>query len=634
MVTSGKRSRFLFWLALVTALMALAMGALLVFEITQKRLLTASRNLHVDSVTALTFQAEREFLRFRHVLELASTSRNPPPAETLILRHDIFLSRLALLQDNPSISVLGQRPEYLALRPALAKLVQQSESVMATQPPDPAALAALVTSFNEVGPAFQALSLAAASEVSHLLERQYDTTLSQNEQIVGLTLAQLVLLLGAAMALFVRHSRQEKERLALEAMSRDLSEARVRADEANRGKSMFLANMSHELRTPFNGLMGMLGVLEDTPLNTAQAAYLSTAQTSARHLLTLLNDILDISALEAGKITIQPKPVSLPWLLRDIGALMQPLAAGKGLDFSLELPPQALPWVLADDTRLRQILFNLINNAVKFTDRGEVRVTVREGARSATAIELTMDVADTGIGMDEHDLRQLFQRFQRSQSNIARQFGGTGLGLEISQSLARLMGGNITVNSRLGTGTTFSLQLQLLVCEAPVHDATPPPASPPAEAPQQSAAPGANAEPPLLANPDGARARVLLVEDNPINRMVAMMLLQRMGCQVADCENGQQALDKVQQQSFDLVLMDINMPVMDGLTATRAIRALPGAPARLPIVVLTADVMNEAEAQAHSAGAQGFLSKPVQFAQLQACLQLYLAPGLLPAPKA
>jgi two-component system, sensor histidine kinase len=633
MVTSGKRSRFLFWLALVTAVMALAMGALLVFEITQKRLLTASRDLQTDSVTALTYQAEREFLRFRHALELASNSRNPPPAETLTLRHDIFLSRLALLQDNPSISVLVQRPEYLALRPALAKLVQQSESVMATQPPDPAALAALVVSFNEVGPAFQALSQAADSEVAHLLERQYDTTLIQNEQIVGLTLAQLVLLLGAAAALFVRHSRQEKERLALEAMGRELSEARVRADEANRGKSMFLANMSHELRTPFNGLMGMLGVLEDTPLDTAQAAYLSTAQTSARHLLTLLNDILDISALEAGKISIQPKPVSLPWLLRDIGALMQPLATGKGLGFSLELPPQALPWVLADDTRLRQILFNLINNAVKFTDRGEVRITVREVARAATATELTIEVADTGIGMGEHDLRQLFQRFQRSQSNIARQFGGTGLGLEISQSLARLMGGNITVSSRLGAGTTFSLQLQLVVCEAPVHDAVALPTSPFPVA-QQPAAPRADGQPPFLANPDGARARVLLVEDNPINRMVAMMLLQRLGCQVADCENGQLALDKVQQQSFDLVLMDINMPVMDGLTATRAIRALPGAPARLPIVVLTADVMNEAEAQARSAGAQGFLSKPVQFAQLQACLQQYLAPGLLPATKA
>ena len=633
MASSGKSGRFLFWLGLVTAVMALAMGVLLVFELTQKQLLTASRNLQADSVTALTFQAEREYLRFRQALEAANGSRNAPTAEALTLRHDIFLSRLALLQDNPSMSVVAQRPEYQALRPALASLVRQTDAVMARLPPDPVALATLVASFNDIGPAFQALSLAADSEMAHQMERQYDTTLRQNELIVGLTLAQLVLLLGAAMALFIRHSRQEKERLASEVLSRELNEARVRADEANRGKSMFLANMSHELRTPFNGLMGMLGILEQTALDATQAAYLSTAQTSARHLLTLLNDILDISALEAGKISVKPQPVSLPWLVRDIGTLMQPLAAGKNLDFSVELPPQALPWMLADDTRLRQILFNLINNAIKFTDRGQVRVRVQEVSRSATTIELDLEVSDTGIGMAEHDLKQLFQRFQKAESNIARQFAGAGLGLEISQSLAQLMGGKIKVKSRLGFGTTFSLHLRLNICEAPDQVELLPVALAPLPR-NRPPATVATVPPPLLAQRDGARARVLLVEDNAINRMVAMVLLQRLGCLVADCENGQLAVDKVQQQSFDVVLMDINMPVMDGLTAMRAIRALPGAPAQLPIVVLTADVMNEAEAQALSAGAQGFLSKPLQFAQLQACLQRFVAPGLLAAPNA
>ena len=626
MVAGPKRSRFLFWLALGTALMALAMGALLVFELTQKQLLTASRKLQVDSVTSLTFQAEREFLRFRQALESATGGADPAMVETLRLRYDIFLSRLALLQDNPSISVVAQRAEYLALQPALTSLVRQTEAVMATMPPNPAALANLVASFNDIGPAFQALSQAANSEVAQLLERQYALTLEQNQQIVALTLAQLLLLLGAALALFIRHWRQETERLALKNLSQELGDARVRAEAANRGKSIFLANMSHELRTPFNGLMGMLAALEDSPLDATQANHLSTAQASARHLLTLLNDILDISALEAGKINIQPKPVSLPWLLRDIGALMQPLAAGKGLGFSFELPPQSLPWVMADETRLRQILLNLINNAVKFTDLGQVQVKVHDVARSATRIELDVAVSDTGIGMAEHDLGQLFQRFKKAESSIARQFGGTGLGLEISQSLAQLMGGKITVRSRLGEGTTFTLHLRLDICEASAPAEPQPPALAPLPRQRLAAAPQPAAP---LAHATGPS--VLLVEDNPINRMVAEMLLKRMGCQVTSCANGQLAFDQVQQQRFDLVLMDINMPVMDGLTATRAIRALAGAPARLPIVVLTADIMNQAEAQAIEAGAQGFLSKPVQFEHLQACLQQYLGPHLFPA---
>jgi signal transduction histidine kinase/ActR/RegA family two-component response regulator len=623
MVVGAKRGRFLFWLALVTALMALAMGALLAFELTQKQLLTASRKLQVDSVTSLTFQAEREFLRFRQALEAAESGVSPAMAETLRLRYDIFLSRLALLQDNPSISVLAQRPEYLALQPALSSLVLQTDTVMANLPPKPAELGKLLASFNEIGPAFQALTQAASSEIAQVLERQYALTLEQNQQIVALTVAQLLLLLGAALALFIRHSRQETERLALQALSQELGDARVRADEANRGKSIFLANMSHELRTPFNGLMGMLAALEDSPLDAKQANYLDTAQASARHLLTLLNDILDISALEAGKINIQPKPVSLPWLLRDVGALMQPLAEGKGIGFSFELPPQSLPWVMADETRVRQILLNLINNAIKFTDSGQVQVKVLEVARSATRIELDVAVSDTGIGMAEHDVGQLFQRFKKAESNIARQFGGTGLGLEISQSLAQLMGGKITVHSQLAVGSTFTLHLRLNLSEALQAETPAPEPLAPVQRPRTEAV----AEP-ALPPADETAPRVLLVEDHPINRMVAEMLLKRMGCQVTACANGQLAIDQVMQQRFDLVLMDINMPVMDGLSATRAIRALPGALARLPIVVLTADIMNQAEAQAMTAGAQGFLSKPIQFAQLQACVQQYLASDL------
>ena len=631
MAAGRKNRRFLTWLAIGTALLALANTALLTFLLNQRQLIAESRSLQTDSVTAFTFQAEREFMRYRQTLDAAVNSRRPPDDEALTLRHDIFLSRVTLLRESGSIGSLELRPEYTALKPKLEALVTQAERAMAKTPRDKADLAALLDAFYAIGPGFQMLSLAADSELARQLERQSATALSLSNQTVALTLFQLLLLLAVAYGLYAWHARQTAERLALENLSKELREATLRADEANRGKSAFLANMSHELRTPFNGLMGMLGVLDDTQLDATQRGYLQTAQTSAQHLLTLLNDILDISALEAGKITVKAAPVNLAWLLRDIGALMQPLANGKGLDFSMALPVMPLPWVMTDDTRLRQILFNLLNNAIKFTDRGQVKLTVHEVARSGKGIELDFDVADTGIGIAEHDLSRLFQRFQQAESGRVRHFGGAGLGLEISQSLAHLLDGSIKVKSTLSVGTTFSLHLRLVPSEPPLRLAQaasnlPAPETRPIGLTNVSAPVG----PPLataLLNHAGQPARVLLVEDNAINRMVAVMLLKRMGCVVTDCENGQLAVDRVQTDAFDLILMDINMPVMDGLSATRAIRALPGERSLTPIVVLSADVMNESQVQSFGAGAQGFLSKPVQFADLRACVLKHLAPA-------
>jgi signal transduction histidine kinase/CheY-like chemotaxis protein len=631
MAAGGKNRSFLIWLAIGTALLALATAALLTFLLHQRQLIAQSRSLQTDSITALTHQAEREFMRYRQTLDAAVNSRRPPEDDALTLRHDIFLSRVNLLRENGPIGSLDQRPEYTSLKPKLDALVAQAEKAMAKMPQDPADLAALLDAFYAIGPGFQMLSLAADSELARRMERQSATALGLSDQTVALTVVQLLILLVAAYGLYAWHGRQAAERLALENLSTELQEAILRADEANRGKSAFLANMSHELRTPFNGLMGMLGVLDETQLDATQRGYLQTAQTSAQHLLTLLNDILDISALEAGKITIKAAPVNLAWLLRDIGALMQPLANGKGLDFSLALPVMPLPWVLTDDTRLRQILFNLLNNAIKFTDRGQVKLTVHEVDRSAKGIELDIDITDTGIGIAEQDMPRLFQRFQQAESGKVRHFGGAGLGLEISQSLAHLLGGNIKVKSKLKVGTTFSLHLRLLPSEPPLQSAQ---LANPVPAPETRPIGLANASAPvtpssstLLLNHAGQPARVLLVEDNAINRMVAVMLLQRMGCDVTDCENGQLAVDKAQAEDFDLILMDINMPVMDGLSATRAIRALPGTSAHTPIVVLSADVMNESQAQAFGAGAQGFLSKPVQFADLRACVLKHLPPA-------
>jgi signal transduction histidine kinase/ActR/RegA family two-component response regulator len=451
------------------------------------------------------------------------------------------------------------------------------------------------------------LTLAANSEVVHLLEHQTDTMGQQNQLIVGLTVAQLVLLLIASGALVVRQRRLEAERLALEQMTEELRDAHFQAEAANRGKSQFLANMSHELRTPFNGLMGMLGLLESTPVNQQQADYIRTAQESARHLLTLLNDILDLSALESGKMTIKPAELQLARLMTEVNALMLPLATAKGLEFQLRVPDVPLPPVLADETRVKQILFNLISNAIKFTASGQVVVNVTERSRSVETLEIVFDVQDTGIGMDDAVLSRLFQRFYQVEDGASRQFGGTGLGLEISRSLARMMDGDITASSIVGQGSTFSLLLRLPIAI-------------------KAAGPVAVTASPALVAPqaqDVQGLRVLVVEDHPINQKLVGVLLGRMGCHISYSENGQLAVERVQQEPFDLILMDVNMPVMDGLTATRLIRLLPGAVAQTPIVVLTADVMNEAREQALAAGANDFISKPLNVEQLRTIISQY-----------
>jgi CheY-like chemotaxis protein len=292
---------------------------------------------------------------------------------------------------------------------------------------------------------------------------------------------------------------------------------------------------------------------------------------------------------------------------------MQPLAKEKGLEFQTHLPTQELPLVFADDTRLKQILFNLVNNALKFTDTGSVRLTVSERSRSADTLEIVFNVQDTGIGMDARVLSRLFQRFYQVEDGSTRRYGGTGLGLEISQSLAHMMQGDITVTSVLNVGSTFTVTLNL-----PIHDAT-------AELVKEPAAllPLEDPATEHAQAPASESARILVVEDHPINQKLMGILLGRMACQVSFSENGQLAVDMVRQTPFDLILMDVNMPVMDGLTATREIRSLLGPASKTPIVVLTADVMNEAREKSLAAGANDFVTKPLQMDQLRELIRKY-----------
>jgi len=399
----------------------------------------------------------------------------------------------------------------------------------------------------------------------------------------------------------------------------ELELARREAEAAAESKADFLANMSHEIRTPMNGVMGFVELLMDSKLDAKQRRHLQLVQESAQVLLKLLNDILDLSKIEAGLLDLSVEPSNIRHDITQCVRLMSPIAEQKGLELRTVFEDGFPESVLLDSLRLRQILFNLLGNAVKFTNEGSVTVTLADVPAADAKRVIAITVADTGVGIAEERKASIFDVFVQADASISRRFGGTGLGLSISRRLARLMGGTISLDSKENEGTTITLELPLDAGLAPMDRV---------EKPDRAKATASKAS--------SRPASILLVEDIDINQELITEMLVRLGHRVEVAANGAEALllaQSLEQNpgAWDMILMDIQMPVMDGLTATREIRALGGRAATIPIVALTANAFAAEMQECRDAGMNDHVAKPTGFTQLKQAVDLWALVGTSPA---